>query len=115
MRLRWFAISSAIGALLFSALLNEAAAQSAQTEGIAFAVSDIVINQNNVTVQFKVTNNRKARVYLTDARTDDSQNAFLGSSVHLSFPAVANFTFCNSSAAQCIAPYCRWGPAPQPR
>ena len=103
MHFRSFAYSSAISALLFSTSPNGAAAQSAQTEGVAVAVSGIVINPHNINVQFVITNNRKARVYLTDARTDDSQNAFLGSGVHLSYPAVANFNFCNSSSAQCIS------------
>jgi hypothetical protein len=103
MRLRSFAYPSAISALLFFAHSNAAAAQSPQTEGVAVAVSGIVMSQNNISVQLVIKNNRNARVYLMDARTDDSQTAFLGSGAHLNAPMIASLNSCNGSAAMCIA------------
>lgn len=101
MGFRSLTYSSAISALILCAY-QPAAAQTVQTDGISVTVSGIVINQNSITVQFVVTNNRRARAYLTDARSDDSQKAFLGSGTHLNHPMIASFNSCNSSASQCI-------------
>jgi hypothetical protein len=66
----------------------------------------VIVNQRQIILQFVITNKGRSRVYVTDARSDPSQKAFLGSGNQLNYPEIASLTFCNSTVDECIAnPY----------
>ena len=77
--------------------------KSASSSGIAANVVGLVYRQNQLSAQLILHNNNKVRVYLLNARSDDSQIAFLGSGEHTNSPFPAGVPFCNGSYAQCIA------------
>ena len=73
-----------------------------QSSGLSASLIDIIATPHEITAQFMITNDTKARIYIIDARADESQRAFLGSGPHLDFPNLAGLPYCNNSASNCI-------------
>jgi hypothetical protein len=85
------------------ALVDPVYAQSANSMGVEAEQVAVVPNQNHLSAQFVLKNTNNVRVYILNARTDDSQIAFLASGEHLNAPFPAGVPFCNSSYSQCVA------------
>lgn len=102
MKFRAIALSIIVSAFAWCMVPNQASAQASSSGLTANAVS-IIYKQNQLSAQILITNNNKVRVYILDARTDDSQLAFLGSGENLHSPMPAGVTYCNSSYSLCIA------------
>jgi len=74
----------------------------ARSDGLSASLVKVIVGRDSVTAQIEVTNNTQARVYLTDARVDGAQKAFLGSGEHLLDPFPAGMPFCNGDYSGCV-------------
>jgi len=106
---RAFVISAGVIISVWVAPFDQGVAQSltAGSSGITATITKtiggVISGQNQISAQMLLKNTNKVRVYLLDARTDDSQIAFLGSGEHLNPPYPAGIPFCNGSYPQCVA------------
>jgi hypothetical protein len=101
-KFRAIVLSIIVSAFAWCMVPNQASAQ-ANSSGLTANAVGISYKQNQLAAQILIKNNNKVRVYILDARTDDSQLAFLGSGEHLYSPMPAGVTSCNNSYSQCIA------------
>ena len=103
MRFRFLAYLVALGGLALCPVPN--AAEAAASDGLTLVVTKAAPQGNSVVLQFLLTNNTKARVYVLDAARDESQRAFLDSGSH--FPnspyPITGIEVCgNSSVRECL-------------
>jgi hypothetical protein len=85
-----------------SAAVAQTSPLSVQSSNLTVLISKIIVNQNNVSIQFVAKNDTKGRVYLRDALLDQSQYAFLGSGAQLNYPqSVVGINYCEGSVNQC--------------
>lgn len=91
--------------VMFCAIPAGAFAQAlgtASSSGLTANVVGIAYAQGEVSVEVVIKNTSNTRIYIQDARTDGSQEAFLGSGVRLNGPMPNGMPFCNESYAQCV-------------
>lgn len=74
---------------------------TASSSGLTANVVGVAYAQGQVSVQVILKNTSNERIYITDARTDGSQNAFLGSGGILNSPFPNGIPFCNGDYAGC--------------
>lgn len=106
MRIRAWVFGGLLCAVACTQTINRASATDSKaptSDGLTANVMRLVHTGNDLSVQLVIKNDNKVRVYLIDARADDSQLAFLGSGDHLQYPFPSGIPFCNSSYATCVA------------
>lgn len=109
MNFRKLALRIVVSLLASSSILSIANAQSgvsqtivSRTSGLELAITSSTAHQQNIIIQFELTNTTPARVYIRDARTDDAQTGFLSSGTHLYTPnSVVSIESCGS-VQQCL-------------
>jgi hypothetical protein len=72
---------------------------SVTSNGISVALSNIALNNDQLEPQLNVSNTTAVRVYLLDVRTDEGQQAILGSGIQVNGPAPSGIPFCNGTNA----------------
>lgn len=109
MNFRSFAYSLITGAFLFCGLPAAVSAQTAQapiksnqSSGLTVTISKVSVQQKKIILQFIVTNNTHARVYLRNALFEQSQKGFLGSGEQLNWPSSAAIEFCGENVTICL-------------
>ena len=76
--------------------------QSHQSSGLTAGVEALTSRGRFVTAQITLKNDTATRLYLTDARYDSGQKAFLGSGDQLGAPNVAGIAACNANGSDCM-------------
>lgn len=101
----WFrAIWAVVATACFMpAVVSAQAIRTASSSGLTADVVGIVYAQGHVSAQVIIKNNNAYRVYLQDARADDSQTGFLGSGPTLRLPSLAGVPVCQGTYSQCIS------------
>lgn len=109
MNLRVLAYPIIMGGVIYCWATDRSAAQSnaapiksTQSSGVTVSISKVSVAVKKITLQFIISNQTKARVYLRDALAEASQKAFLGSGERLSGPQIVGLEWCNSSVSGCI-------------
>lgn len=74
---------------------------SANSSGLTANVVGVAYNNGHVSVQIIIKNTNDMRVYLADARNDDSQNGFLGSGADLGAPSIDGLPSCGNTYFAC--------------
>jgi hypothetical protein len=99
------------GAFIICGSPNDAPAQTAtapiksnQSSGVTVAISKVAVQQRKIILQFVATNNTQARVYVRNARFEQSQKAFLGSGEQLNWPSTVAIESCDGPVTQCLQP-----------
>ena len=89
-----------------AALAQEAApAKMANSALLTVAISKIVINQKQLTMQFTLKNNAKGRAYILNAKGDRKQSGSFGSGEQMNQPPhVTGLDFCEDTLQHCSGP-----------
>jgi hypothetical protein len=87
------------------ALADNALVKSSNTAGLTVAISKVILAQKQVSIQFTLKNNGKARAYFLNARGDRRQSGFFSSGEQMNQPPHINgLNFCNDILEHCVAP-----------
>jgi hypothetical protein len=71
---------------------------------VTVAISKVAVEHTKIVIQFVASKQIKARVYLRDALTEQSQIAFLGSGEQLRYPQVVGIELCRLPVTGCVVP-----------
>jgi hypothetical protein len=107
-KFRNVATSTIVAVLVCGLLPNGTSAQSApsalmsaSSSGLTASVVSVAYDNGQVSAQIIIKNTSNFRIYIDDARFDDSQSGFLGSGENLGPPIVDGIPHCNDSYANC--------------
>lgn len=92
---------SGLAPSIASAQSGSSGIRSASSSGLTAEVVGVAYAQNQVSIEIIIKNSNNFRVYVTDARTDGSQEGFLGSGGTLNSPFPKGIPYCNSDYADC--------------